>query len=66
MMNPQVTQVDPEVPEPDQEHQQPTEEKALWIDWVPVAQHNYGFDLPTARRLAFARWLYVTGRLTDG
>ncbi len=31
-----------------------------------VAQHLYGFDPQMARRLAFFRWLYQTGRLSDG
>ena len=35
------------------------------ITWIEVAQRRYGFDLPTARRLAFACWLRLTGRLSD-
>jgi hypothetical protein len=65
MMNPQVTRVDPEVPEPEVERQL-AEADPVWAPWVPAAQETYGFDLPTARRLAFARWLHATGRLTDG
>jgi hypothetical protein len=34
-------------------------------DWVIVAECLYGFDRQTAQRLAFVRWLRVTGRL-DG
>ncbi len=32
---------------------------------VILAQHAYGFDAPTARRLAFVRWLVATGRLRE-
>jgi hypothetical protein len=31
--------------------------------WVVIAEEYYGFDRPTAKRLAFWRWLRVTGRL---
>jgi hypothetical protein len=31
--------------------------------WAAAAQRQYNFDSPTARRLAFIRWLYATGRL---
>jgi hypothetical protein len=30
--------------------------------WATAAQRRYSFDSPTARRLAFVRWLYATGR----
>jgi hypothetical protein len=43
-----------------------TEDTPVWAGWAAAAQADYGFDLPTARRLAFARWLRETGRLTDG
>jgi hypothetical protein len=33
--------------------------------WIQAAQRRYGFDLPTAQRLAFAFWLRLTGRLSD-
>jgi hypothetical protein len=33
------------------------------MDWVIVAECLYGFDEPTARRLAFIRWLHATGRI---
>ncbi len=32
---------------------------------VRRAQHRYGFDLPTAQRLAFVCWLRLTGRLSE-
>jgi hypothetical protein len=32
---------------------------------IKRAQHRYGFDLPTAQRLAFVRWLRLTGRLSE-
>jgi hypothetical protein len=32
---------------------------------VILAQHAYGFDAPTARRVAFVRWLVATGRLGE-
>jgi hypothetical protein len=39
---------------------------ALYSDvWVHAAQRRYGFDLTTARRLAFVCWLRLTGRLSD-
>ncbi len=31
--------------------------------WVFVAQRRYGFEAAVARRLAFVRWLYRSGRL---
>lgn len=31
--------------------------------WFYVAHHSLGFDTATARRLAFARWLYRTGKI---
>jgi hypothetical protein len=33
---------------------------------IARAQVCYGFDRPTAERLAFVRWLYRCGRLDDG
>jgi hypothetical protein len=33
--------------------------------WADVAQQLYGFDRHTAQRLAFVRWLVLTGRLSD-
>jgi hypothetical protein len=35
------------------------------VDWARVAVRLYGFDWPTAQRLAFIRWLVLHGRLTD-
>ena len=33
--------------------------------WIEVAQRRYGFDVPTACRLAFTCWLRRPGRLSD-
>ncbi len=32
---------------------------------IALAQARYGFDRPTAQRLAFVRWLWCRGRLGD-
>jgi hypothetical protein len=36
-----------------------------WTAWVAEAEQRYGFDHPTARRLAFLRWLFAMGRLRE-
>jgi hypothetical protein len=33
--------------------------------WTYLARRRYGFDLATAQRLAFARWLWEMGRLDE-
>jgi hypothetical protein len=35
-------------------------------DDVVRARIRYGFDQPTAQRLAFIRWLWQRGRLSEG
>jgi hypothetical protein len=43
-----------------------SEERAAAWSYRPwLAQRRYGFDRPTAVRLAFIQWLYETGRLSD-
>ena len=34
-------------------------------DWVAIAESQYCFERPAAQRLAFIRWLRMTGRLRD-
>jgi hypothetical protein len=34
--------------------------------WVRYIQRVYGFDLATAQRVVFYRWLAESGRLRDG
>jgi hypothetical protein len=70
-MNPSITPVDDGVPGSAIEGESRdslivAENTTAWAGWAAAAQAAYGFDLPTARRLAFARWLHETGRLTDG
>jgi hypothetical protein len=48
------------------EHESTAEEAThYWTDWISVAECMYGFDRQTAQRLAFVRWLRLTGRLRD-
>jgi hypothetical protein len=62
------------MPIPRRERTMPEQERPISIaetialcseTWIKVAQRRYGFDLLTARRLAFACWLRLTGRLSD-
>jgi hypothetical protein len=41
------------------------ERTVCWAKWAGIAQQKYGFDSVAARRLAFARWLHVTHRISD-
>jgi hypothetical protein len=50
----------------DQEQPAPVAATAQLVNWVDAAQTAHGFDVKCARRLAFMRWLYRTGRLSDG
>ncbi len=44
--------------------QMPEDRATEWSAWIYVAQRRHGFDLPTARRLTFIRWLCETNRLS--